>query len=350
MNSRIRGGGIVVALFAVLYSIFQSTPYDLSIGVDIGVVAIGVLGVTAAVGGAGQLNLGQGGFMTIGGYSVAYLTTNLKVPFLLGLFVGVVAAVLAGILVGYIALRLHGNYLAMATLAAGWIIYSLVLANTALGGSEGFANIPLPSIGGWVLSSPIQQYWMVWIVVLLSYGAAWLLFQTHVGRELQAIRDDEVAAKCVGINVTLRKVQIFAFCALLGSLAGGIDASIQSAIDPNLFGPTESFQLFVLAVIGGLGSLVGSVVAASIVIWLTQVIPSTGNYAILALGAIAVFVMATLPTGIGGLGSRIFDYLYLKFFHRWSGPPAGKSDEEQGFPVNSDTLGLDSRESPGGLS
>lgn len=350
MNSRIRGGGLLVALFAVLFSIFQSTPYDLSVGVDIGVIALGVMGVTAAVGGAGQLNLGQGGFMTIGGYSVAYLTTNLKLTFLLGLLVGVAAAVLAGMIVGYIALRLHGNYLAMATLAAGWIIYSLVLANTTLGGSEGFANIPLPSIGGWVLSSPIQQYWMVWIVVLLAYGAGWLLFQTHVGRELQAIRDDEVAAKCVGINVTLRKVQIFAFCALLGSLAGGIDASIQSAIDPNLFGPTESFQLFVLAVIGGLGSLVGSVVAASIVIWLTQVIPSTGNYAILALGVLAVVVMATLPTGIGGLGSRIYDYLFERFFHRRSGPPDGEPDAKQDPSLNSNTLGLESPESLGGLT
>lgn len=296
--------GMVVALIALLYPFIRAAPYDLAIGLDIGVFAIAAIGVSMAVGGAGQLALGQAGFMAIGAYTVAYLTTRSGVPFLLALLVGLALATMAGVFVGYVALRLEGNYLAMATLAAGGIVYTLLLASTSLGGSQGFFGIPYASVAGFDVVTPRAQYFLMWAGVAIAYSLSAWVKRSHIGHELRAIRDDEVAARCIGINLTKRKVQIFAFSALLGGLAGGLNAGVLTAIDPALFSPSVSFQLFVIAVLGGLGSLAGAVAASALVILLGQVVPGGGDNAITVLGVIAIVVMATLPAGLSALSPK----------------------------------------------
>lgn len=296
--------GYVVLLVAVLYPFIRAAPYDISIGIEVGVFAIAAIGVSMAVGGAGQLALGQAGFMAIGAYSVAYLTKVEGVPFLLALLVGLVLATAAGVFVGYIALRLEGNYLAMATLASGAIVYTVLQTWTKLGGSQGYFGIPSPSLLGVEVISPRGQYFLIWAGVGIAYFSSAMIKRSFIGQELRAIRDDEVAARCVGINITRRKVQIFAFSALLGGLAGGINAAILTAIDPALFSPSISFQLFVVAVLGGLNSLAGAVSAATLVVVLRQVVPGAGDNAVTVVGLLAIIIMATLPAGLAALSPK----------------------------------------------
>lgn len=295
-----------VAAVAVIigYGFVVTTPYGLAMGVNIGVAAIAAIGLTLTIGGAGQLALGQGGFMAIGSYGTAYLMRASHVPFLLALLISVMGALVLGGLVGYIALRLRGNYLAMATLAVGSGIYALALLPDRLGGYNGYAQIPFPSIGSYTFVLPQAQYLLVAVVlVIVLVTSRWLLL-SRVGSELAAIRDDETAARAIGVHITARKVQVFAIASAIGAVAGAVNAPVQTAIDPSLFSPAVSLELFVMVVLGGLGNVYGAVLGAAIVAWLIQTVPGNGSWALTILGAVVVVFTALLPDGIVGLPAR----------------------------------------------
>jgi branched-chain amino acid transport system permease protein len=287
------------------YGLVYSNPGDLALGVNIAVAAIACVGLTLTIGTAGQLALGQAGFMAIGAYLTAYLMKDKSFPFLLAVLVSLLAAVLVGALVGYVALRLRGNYLAMATLAVGSAIYALLVLPSLFGGANGYAPIPPPSLFGHLLIQPAEQYFLVAVVLIVVLIAARSLLLSRPGRELLAMRDDEVAARSVGINITARKVQIFAITSLFGALAGAVNAPIQSAIDPFLFSPMVSLQLFVMVILGGLGNIYGAVFGAALVTWLNTVVSANGTWALTILGLIVVVFMAVLPEGLASVISRL---------------------------------------------
>jgi branched-chain amino acid transport system permease protein len=286
---------VLSAALILGYGLVESDPASLALGVNITVLAIAAVGLTLTIGTAGQLALGQAGFMAIGAYGTAWLMKDRGWPFLIALVASLVATVVVGALVGYIALRLKGNYLAMATLAVGGAIYALLVVPSFLGGANGYAPIPPPSLFGNLIIQPADQYYLVaGALVVVLVVSKWLL-DARPGRELVAIRDDEVAARTVGINVTRRKVQVFAITSLFGGLAGALNAPIQTAIDPTLFSPTVSLQLFVMVIIGGLGSIYGAVIGAAVVTWLITTVSGNGSWALTILGVIVVVCMAVLP-------------------------------------------------------
>jgi branched-chain amino acid transport system permease protein len=292
-------GAIVVMVAAIVFG-FMATDYGLTVGFTVGASAISAIGLTVVVGRAGQLALGQAGFMAVGAYAVAYGTTSLGLSFIVSLALGVVIAVVLGVLVGYTALRLRGNYLAVATLAVGAMVYGLLQVEGKLGGSGGILGIPPISVAGKQFVTPMDGYLFVWIVVALSLVACALYLRGRAGRELNALRDDDLAAASVGVNNTFRKLQAFAVSAVFGAIAGGIMAANQSVIDPSLFQPAISFQIFLMVVIGGLGSLGGAVLGAAIVVWLVQLTPGTGDSAYVALGGLVILLMGVLPNGVAG--------------------------------------------------
>jgi branched-chain amino acid transport system permease protein len=292
---------VVTAVLILGYGVVQGDPAGLALGVNTVVVAIAAVGLTLTIGTAGQLALGQAGFMAIGAYGTAYLMKDQGWPFLLAGLASLVMTVAVGALVGYIALRLKGNYLAMATLAVGGAIYAVLVLPSFLGGANGYAPIPPPSLFGQPVILPAAQYYLVAVALIVVLVASKSLLDARPGRELVAIRDDEVAARTVGINVTRRKVQIFAITSLLGGLAGALNAPIQTAIDPFLFSPTVSLQLFVMVIIGGLGSIYGAVIGAAVVTWLITTVSGNGSWALTILGAIVVVCMAVLPDGLAGI-------------------------------------------------
>lgn len=296
------GPTLVTAVVLVGFAFTNPGATDLALGVNIGVAAIAAVGLTLTIGGAGQLALGQAGFMAIGAYGTAYLMRDREMAFLPALVLGVVMALVVGVLVGYIALRLRGHYLAMATLAVGTGIHAFLMLPGPLGGVNGYAPIPFPEIFGYRFLDPRDQYLLVaGLLILVLLGSRWLL-TARMGRELAAIRDDEVAARSVGVNITARKVQVFAVSAGIGALAGGVNAPLQTAIDPSLFSAAISIQLFVMVILGGLGSIYGAVCGAALLTWLISVVPGRGSWALTVLGVIVIVFMAVLPDGLAGLG------------------------------------------------
>lgn len=298
------GPPAVAAVVILGYGVVVSSPYGLALGVNIAVAAIAAIGLTLTIGGAGQLALGQAGFMAIGSYGTAYLMRAENVTFVLALLASVAGATAVGAAVGYIALRLQGNYLAMATLAVGSGIYALLLLPDRLGGYNGYAPIPAPAIGSHQFVFPRDQYLLTAVALVAVLLAARWLLAARPGRELAAIRDDETAARAIGVHITARKVQVFVAASAIGALAGAINAPLQGAIDPSLFSPSVSLQLFVMVVLGGLGNVYGAVLGAAIVTWLIQAIPGNGSWALTILGGVVVVFMAVLPDGLASLPAR----------------------------------------------
>ena len=228
------GPTLLTAVILVGFAFILPSATDLALGVNIGVAAIAAVGLTLTIGGAGQFSLGQAGFMAIGGYGTAYLMLDREMAFLPALSLAVPLALVVGVLVGYVALRLHGHYLAMATLAVGTAIYGFLMRPGPLGGVNGYAPIPFPEIFGYRFTTPRPVPPRRGDADPGAARLRWLL-SARMGRELAALRDDEVAAASVGVNITARKVQIFAISAGIGALAGGVNAPLQTAIDPSLF-------------------------------------------------------------------------------------------------------------------
>lgn len=291
----------VAAVLILGYGVVNDDPSGLALGVNIAVAAIACVGLTLTIGTAGQLALGQAGFMAIGAYGTAYLMKDGGWSFVPAVLVSLIVTLVVGVLVGYIALRLSGNYLAMATLAVGSAIYALLVLPSLFGGANGYAPIPPPSLFGELVVFPQAQYFLVAVVLVVVLFACKWLQGSRLGRELVAMRDDEVAARAVGINLTARKVQIFAITSVLGGLAGAVNAPVQTAIDPFLFSPSVSLQLFVMVILGGLGNIYGAVLGAALVVWLNTAVSANGSWALTILGAIVVLFMAVLPDGLGGI-------------------------------------------------
>ena len=292
--------GVLVG-WVVIFPFAAGNQYQVTVGTIVATYAISAIGLTVVAGRAGQLALGQAGFMAIGAYSVAYSTMKWHVPFLLALAGGAAIAFAFGLVLGWIALRLRGNYLAMATLAFGLIIYGLLNVNGPLGGPLGLAGIPPISIAGRELVTPNEQYGFAWAVAAIVFAVCVLWLRGRAGRELNALRDDEVAAGTMGINVTLLKLQAFGLSAIAGGLAGGIIAANSAVIDPTAFPPSISFQILLMVVVGGLGSLGGAVAGAAIVEWLIQLMPGTGDWAFTVLGGAVIVLMAVFPGGFAGI-------------------------------------------------
>ena len=167
---------LIAAVILIGYVFTDPGPGGLALGVNIAVAAIASVGLTLAIGGAGQFSLGQAGFMAIGGYGTAYLMLAHEVQFLWALLAAVLLALVVGALVGYIALRLHGNYLAMATLAVSSGIYALLVLPGELGGANGYAPIPFPVIFGHKFIDPVDQYLLVAVtLILVLLVSDWLL-------------------------------------------------------------------------------------------------------------------------------------------------------------------------------
>jgi branched-chain amino acid transport system permease protein len=297
---------LIALLVVIVYRLIAPSDYQMTLATTIGVTAIAAIGLTVAIGGAGQLALGQAGFMAVGAYVTAVLTARDHVTFLIALFVSVIVAGAGGAAVGWIAIRLKGNYLAMATLAVGAAIYALINQIQALGASNGFIGIPAPGVGPWAIVTPRQQYLLVGVTLVVVCAVCTIVGMTRPGRELRALRDDSVAAELVGINVIVRRVQIFALCSAVGGAAGSLAAVVQSVIDPAQFAPQASITLFIVVALGGMGSITGALVGAAVVEYITQRITGAGEYALAVTGAVVILLMAVVPGGLATLPGRLW--------------------------------------------
>jgi branched-chain amino acid transport system permease protein len=260
----------LLALLAALaaFPLFASSYLTYTVNL-MAINVIVALGLNLLVGYTGQISLGHGGFFAIGAYATLALITQAGWPFLLALpAAGLISAVF-GFLLGLPALRLEGPYLAIATLGFGLTITQILGRLEFFGGHMGLQAPPLV-VAGLEVGSDFGRYWVIMPICVLLTWTLRNLTKTRVGRAFVALRDSDIAAECIGVNLTYYKTLAFAVSAFYTGVAGGLMAFVLGFINPHTFNVMVSILFLAMVVVGGLGSVLGSVMGAVLITWLQQ--------------------------------------------------------------------------------
>jgi len=285
--------------------------YVLHLAILAGIYIILTLSLNLIIGYAGQVSLGHAAFYGIGAYVSALVSLHWSFPFPAAALAAVLAGGLCGLALGLPTLRLKEDYLAIVTLGFG-VIVDLVFLNLEItGGPDGLPGIPPPNFFGVSFREPWVYLILVGVFVLLVLGAAARLVDSYHGRALRAIRDHEITAQVMGINTPAYKVLIFTLAAALAGLAGSLYVHYITFINPETFGLHTSILILAMVVLGGMGSIAGSVLGAVILTILPELLRQAHAYQDLVYGALLVGLLILRPEGILGRGK-----LSLKFLQR----------------------------------
>jgi len=325
---------------------FGVPPYYARVIMLAGINIILAVSLNLITGFTGQFSIGHAGFMAVGAYSSAYLTVYYAgawdhslagtvgatsahaLIFLLAILVGAIVAAVAGLIVGIPSLRLRGDYLAIVTLGFAEIIRIVILNIDKVGGATGF------TVPGYTNFLWVGAFAVITIVVVYN------IVHSDIGRALVSIREDELAAEAMGINTTRYKVLAFVISSALAGMAGVLFGHYTSFLSTNDFQFIRSFEIIIMIVLGGMGSLTGSVLGAIVITIMPELLRKLpgdfSRYRLVVYSALLILIMLTRPQGI--LGTREFGLSWLKRARRRPvgdqavGGSGGVSIAEQGPP------------------
>jgi len=325
--------GILAALF-VANGLFTGSlvpgvsisPYILQVICLAGINIILAVSLNLINGFTGQFSIGHAGFMAIGAYSSAFLTVTygeriraalgFLPPFardgallLSGLALGALLAAIAGFFVGVPSLRLRGDYLAIVTLGFGEIIRVWILNIDAVGGARGYSGIP-----------KLANFFWIYLFAVVSVTVVSRTVRSSFGRSLIAIREDEIAAEAMGVDTTRSKVISFVLSSAMAGVGGGLFGHYLMYVHTNSFTFIKSIEIIIMIVIGGLGSITGSVVGAVLYIALTEGLRGFAQYRMILFSLLLIVIMIVRPQGL--LGHREFASFFRRA-RRVGGPTPG---------------------------
>ncbi|MBW1727023.1 MAG: branched-chain amino acid ABC transporter permease [Deltaproteobacteria bacterium] len=294
----ILGFGALAVIIIVLPLFVESKYYFIVLNV-IGLNTIVVVGLNLLIGFAGQISLGHAAFYGLGSYFSGILTVNYGFPLWPAMVVGMMATGAVAYLIGYPSLKLRGHYLVMATLGFGIIINILMgELEQFTGGHDGLMGIPPLAIGGWVFDNDLKNFYLIWSFVFLCMVAARNLLNSRVGRALRAISGSEVAANSLGVNTADYKVKIFVLSAMFASISGSLYAHYITFISPSSYDFHYSIQVVTMVIVGGMGSLWGSLLGAGVLTCISEALHIAKQYHIIAYGVFLCLVLVFLPEGV----------------------------------------------------
>jgi branched-chain amino acid transport system permease protein len=297
---RHRTGLLVWLLAAVLLltPFLIRNPYNLGILNLIGLYVIIVLGLNLFVGYAGQISLGHAAFFGLGAYGSAILTATYGFPPWPTIILVAAAMALIALILGVPTLRLHGHYLAMATLGFNYVVHIIFVQwDEVTGGPSGLAGIPSLSILGIPINSDFRFHYLVWTFGLVALALCLNLVRSGVGRGLAALAQDEVAAAALGVDVKRDKIKVFVLSAVFASVAGSLYAHYFGFVNPDTFSIFKSLDLVIMVVVGGMGSIWGTLFGVGFITILPHWIEFFENYTDIIHGLILVVILLFLPQG-----------------------------------------------------
>jgi branched-chain amino acid transport system permease protein len=302
------GSTLLTPVVGLLQLVGLDSTYAMVIIIYSGINIVLAVSLNLVNGFTGQFSMGHAGFMAVGAYTSAFLTGYLRtlnpelvatpgladLMFVLSLCAGGVLASAVGYLVGLPSLRLRGDYLAIVTLGFGEIIRVLLLNMNFLGGARGMPNIPSLSSFGWVYAFVVVTTFTVWRLVNSAHGRAFL-----------AVREDEIAAEAMGVNTTRAKVRAFVVGAFFAGIAGGLFAHYLAYLNPQIFDFNRSFEIIIMVVLGGMGSVTGSVVAAIFLTVIREALRplqaiTKVDFRMVIYSLMLIILMLTRPNGLFG--------------------------------------------------
>ena len=296
----------LVALAAAVLVIARADNYLLFVLSLVGLTAIVGVGLNVLLGLNGQISFGHVAFYAIGAYAVGILTTKTSLSFWLALPFAALLAGVAGGLLAIPALRVRGPYLAMVTIAFGFVVEQGAVEWSALtGGWNGLAGIAAPRLFGTDMSERATTY-LVLVLMIASLILYALLAASPWGRAMRALRDSEIAAQSIGLDPVLIRTTAFALSAAAAGLAGGAFASISNFISPESFPFFQSILFLLVVMVGGAERVMGPVIGALVVVLLPEALSFLAQYRLLFVGALLLTVLLLAPTGFVGLVSRFF--------------------------------------------
>lgn len=263
------------------------------------------LGLNILTGFTGQISIGHAGFMAIGAYASAMLTGRLGVPFVIAMPVAALLTAAVGFGLGIPALRLHGHYLAIATLGFGVAVSQLFAVWEGFTGGYQGMKAPAASLFGFGFNTDLRYYYLALAITWLMLAAARNMLRTRPGRALMAVRDSEIAAQAMGVNLAKYKTAAFAISAFYAGVAGSLYAHLVKFISPFDFNLSVSLTLLASIVVGGLGSLPGSVLGAVFMTLLPHVFSRVKNLPLVLTGISLIVVVLFLPHGLVSLPWRL---------------------------------------------
>ncbi|AXJ12427.1 branched-chain amino acid ABC transporter permease [Streptococcus pluranimalium] len=302
--------GLIVVAFLVLNILVSAGVlglYHVQILMGIGISIIMAMGTNLVLGFSGQFSLGQAGFMAIGAYATAIMTqTNpTYAGFYLSMLVGAIVAGLIAVIVGFPTLRLKGDYLAIATLGVAEIIrIAIVNGGELTNGAAGLTGI-----------LPYTSWQVVFIFVVVIAVLLMNYLRSATGRQVISVREDEIAAESMGVNTTKVKVITFAFAAMTAAIAGSLYVGYIGTIAPKDFTIMRSIDYLIIAVLGGLGSMTGTIVAAIVLGILNMYLQNVADLRMIIYSLALILVMVFRPGGL--LGTK--ELLLSKFFQKNKG-------------------------------
>ncbi len=320
-----------VVLIGLLYLFpFFAGNYYIYVANYIAINIIVVAGLNLLVGYTGQISLGHAGFFAIGAYGTVILMTKASFPFLIALPCAALVAAGFGFLLGLPSLRLEGPYLAIATLGFGLTITQIIGRMEFFGGREGI-HVPNIEIASWVVDTDKEFYFLLLTITIILLLFMRNLIKTRIGRAFIAIRDADIAAETMGANIVYYKTLSFAISAFYAGIGGGLYAFVLKFIEPEIFTLMMSILFLSMVVVGGLGSMMGSITGATLLCWLDLKlrnildIPYIGewlehlsknwfsitgvsNIQYIVFGAIMIAIMLFEPLGLYGVWIRTKKY------------------------------------------
>lgn len=317
-----------IAMLFVAMAIFPFVvgPYLLYMANITGIAIIAAVGLNILTGAAGQISLGHAAFIGIGAYTAALLTTRLSLPFLLCLPLAGLSSAFFGVMVGAPSMRMKGLYLCIATLAAQMIFeFVFIHWESMTGGIRGI-NIPSAQILGVPLDTEFRLYFITAPIVIIMVAAARNLFRTRVGRAFIAIRDRDISAELMGINLFQYKLYAFAASSFYAGVAGCLNAYLLRIVTPEHFPLHESIRYLAMIIVGGLGSILGSIFGAIFMMMVPELLqnllgllqgvnPTVMSYLYplqtIVFGFLIVIFLVFEPHGLAEIWRRMKNYFRI---------------------------------------
>jgi branched-chain amino acid transport system ATP-binding protein len=300
-----RALAVAAILLGVCVFILRANGYELYIIALVGLTTIVGVGLNVLLGMTGQISLGHAAFYAIGAYVVGILTTRLDLTFWTALPLAGIIAGVAGVLLAIPALRVRGPYLAMVTIAFGFVVEQGSAEWDGLtGGWNGLLGIPMPSLLGFVFAER-EMAFLVLGLTILSLCLYARLSASPWGKAMRAVRDSEIASQSIGLDPTLIRATAFAISAIVAGTAGGMFASLASFISPESFPFFQSILFLLVVMIGGADRLLGPLVGALVVVLLPEILSFLAQYRLLFVGLLLLLVLRLAPGGLVGLATEL---------------------------------------------
>lgn len=288
-------GGVLVFMLAapVVFG-----PYATVILTNALLYVILALGLNIVVGYAGLLDLGYAAFFAVGAYTVGILTTEFGLNFWMTLPVAILAAIIAGVVIGAPTLRLRSDYLAIVTLGFGEIVRFSARNLEITGSASGISGIQQPWLFGWHINTPVEFYYVFLLLAVAAIVASLRLQTSRLGRAWLYVRHDEDAAEAMGIDTVRVKLAAYIIGAIFGAIGGAFFAVNLSAISPESFSFQQSVLILMAVILGGMGKVPGVILGAFIVILGPELLRDLGEYRLLIFAVGLLLIMLFRPSGI----------------------------------------------------